>query len=118
VRIDPWVVRQSLTYDYHPMELSHVQCFGCLSSSLWHTEGMNVESRQVLESALALPEADRAAIAASLIESLEPPHENGEDVDAAWAAEIKRRIDSIDRGEEQLIPWGDVMRDMRQSPRE
>lgn len=72
---------------------------------------MNSESQQLLESALALPHSDRAELAASLIHSLDA--ESDEDVDAAWALEIQRRIQSIDDGEVKLVPWDDVMREMR-----
>ena len=61
---------------------------------------MNTQSQQLLQSALALPETDRAQIAASLIHSLDG--ERSEDVDAAWAAEIEHRIQSIDNGEIKL----------------
>jgi len=77
----------------------------------WETVGMNTESRQLLRSALALPESDRAEIAASLIHSLDT--ETDENVDEAWAAEIQRRIESIDNGEVKLVPWDDVMQEMR-----
>jgi len=65
----------------------------------------------VLKSALALPESDRAELAASLIQSLDP--QGDEDTEAAWSAEIKRRVESIDRGEVELAPWEDVMREIR-----
>ncbi len=72
---------------------------------------MNIESQKLLRSVLALPESDRAEIAASLIYSLDT--ETDEDVDAAWAAEIQRRIESVDNGEVKLVPWDDVMGEMR-----
>ena len=72
---------------------------------------MNIESQRLLRSALALPDSDRAQIAASLIHSLDK--ETDEDVDAAWAAEIQRRIESVDKGAVKLVPWDDVMREMR-----
>ena len=71
---------------------------------------MNSESHQLLRSVLALPESERAEIAASLIHSLDT--ESDEDIDAAWAVEIQRRIESIDNGEVKLIPWDDVMHEM------
>jgi putative addiction module component (TIGR02574 family) len=71
---------------------------------------MNTQSQQILRSALALPESDRAEIAASLIHSLDT--ETDEDVDAAWAAEIQRRIESMDNGEVKLVPWDEVMQEM------
>ena len=72
---------------------------------------MNTQSQQFLQSALQLPESDRAEIAASLIRSLDS--ELDDDADAAWAVEIQRRIQSIDRGEVKLIPWDDVIAEMR-----
>lgn len=74
---------------------------------------MNTQSEQILQSALALPELERAEIAASLIQSLDS--ETDDDADAAWAAEIQRRIEEIDNGDVKLIPWDDVMREMRRT---
>lgn len=73
---------------------------------------MSTQSEHILRSALSLPESERAEIAASLIHSLDA--ETDEGVDEARAAEIQRRIESIDRGAVQLIPWDDVMREMRE----
>ncbi len=72
---------------------------------------MNTKSQQLLQSALPLPESDRAELAASLIHSLDT--DTDENVDEAWAAEIQRRIESIDNGEVKLVPWDDVMQEMR-----
>jgi putative addiction module component (TIGR02574 family) len=82
-----------------------------ISVATWDTWLMNIQSQQLLESALSLPESDRAELAASLIHSLDPVCDS--DVDAAWAEEIRRRIESIDRGEVKLVPWDDVMQEMR-----
>jgi putative addiction module component (TIGR02574 family) len=73
---------------------------------------MNTQSQHILQSALALPESERAEIAASLIHSLDT--ETDEGVDEVWAAEVQRRVESIDKGEVTLIPWDDVMREMRE----
>ena len=72
---------------------------------------MNTHSQELLQSALCLPECDRAEIAASLIHSLDS--QSDADVDVAWAEEIQRRIASIDNGEVKLVPWDDVMQEMR-----
>jgi putative addiction module component, TIGR02574 family len=62
---------------------------------------MTDTARRLLTDALQLPDADRAELAASLIESLdEPPDLN---IDAAWDAEIKHRLEAIDRGEVTLL---------------
>jgi putative addiction module component (TIGR02574 family) len=62
---------------------------------------------EVLEDALALPASARAAIAGSLIDSLD---EDGVDEQAEelWSAEVARRIADIDAGRVQLVPWTDV----------
>jgi putative addiction module component (TIGR02574 family) len=71
---------------------------------------MSTEGQQFLQTALALPESERAEIAATLIRSLDSAP--GEDIDAAWAAEIERRIRSIDDGSAKLIPWDEVMHEI------
>ena len=53
-----------------------------------------------------LSEKDRADLAGLLIESLEG--EPDEDVEAAWAAEIQRRVAELDRGVVKGIPWEEV----------
>jgi putative addiction module component (TIGR02574 family) len=73
---------------------------------------MDTQAEQLLQTALTLSPNDRAEIAAQLLESLDG--EPDQDVEAAWAAEIKRRIDQIDRGEVELIPAEEVMRSMRE----
>lgn len=72
---------------------------------------MNQKGERILEEALALSESDRASLAASLLESLDPGSDA--DVDTAWAEEIARRLDSIDRGEVTLIPWDTVLDTLR-----
>jgi putative addiction module component (TIGR02574 family) len=71
---------------------------------------MDTHAAQVLQTALTLPPGVRAEIAASLIKSL--GEQAAADMDAAWAEEIKRRIESIDNGQVQLIPAAEVMRSM------
>jgi putative addiction module component (TIGR02574 family) len=60
----------------------------------------------VWKEASDLSEADRAALAGLLIESLEG--EPDPDVEAAWAAEIERRVADLDSGKVQGIPWEQV----------
>jgi hypothetical protein len=53
---------------------------------------MDATADSVLRQALKLPEEDRAEIATRLIASLDADsHENRDDVEEAWAAEIERR---------------------------
>ncbi|MEZ5943879.1 MAG: addiction module protein [Planctomycetaceae bacterium] len=72
---------------------------------------MKVNTQQLLDRALSLPESERAELAASLINSLDPKCD--EEADAAWAEEIQRRVESIDVGKVRLVPWDDVMQAMR-----
>jgi len=70
---------------------------------------MTAEVSELLKKALALPVEARAALAESLLESLdEEPVDEG--VEAAWSEEIKRRIEEIDSGKVQMIPYEEVRR--------
>jgi putative addiction module component (TIGR02574 family) len=72
---------------------------------------MTEEASDILKRALALPAETRAAIANTLLDSLdEAPADEG--VEAAWSDEIQRRIEEIDSGKVQLIPYEEVRRRM------
>lgn len=64
---------------------------------------MERTAADLLEEALELPPAERAALAGSLLASLEA--ESDDDAEAAWELEIARRLEQIDRGEVTMIPW-------------
>lgn len=70
---------------------------------------MTAEVSELLKKALALPPEARAALAGSLLESLEE-HPSDEGVDEAWGEEIKRRIEEIDSGKVQMIPYEELRR--------
>ena len=53
-----------------------------------------------------LSEEDRASLAGLLIESLEG--EPDPDVEAAWAAEIEKRVAELDAGTAKTVPWEEV----------
>lgn len=72
---------------------------------------MNTHPQQLLTAALGLPEAERADLAASLLRSLDAPEDSSSE--AAWTAEIERRIQDIDNGSVDLVPWQNVMAEMR-----
>lgn len=67
---------------------------------------MTREVAELLREASELPEADRAELAGRLLETLHG--EPDEDVEAAWAEEVERRIRQIDSGEVKTIPWEEV----------
>ena len=72
---------------------------------------MSTEPNNLLEQALALPDTDRAALAASLFRSLDT--EIDPDADELWDAEIKRRLDERRSGEVELIPWDQMLAKMK-----
>jgi putative addiction module component (TIGR02574 family) len=72
--------------------------------------------KEVFQEAVQLPERDRATLAGLLIETLDPVSEP--DVEAAWSAEIKRRLAEIDKGTVELISWEDVRSEIFAQPNE
>jgi putative addiction module component (TIGR02574 family) len=70
---------------------------------------MTPDVSELLKKALALPPEARAALAGSLLESLDE-ESSDENVEAAWDEEIKRRTEEIDSGKVQMIPYEEVRR--------
>jgi len=66
---------------------------------------MSHDAEKFLSVALALPEHERAEIAAKLLESLDQADPS--DVDEAWAHEIERRCAAFDSGEAVTSDWND-----------
>jgi putative addiction module component (TIGR02574 family) len=60
----------------------------------------------ILKQALRLPPEARAALAGSLLDSLDEPLDL--DAESAWEAEIAARIREIDEGKVPLIPWAEA----------
>jgi putative addiction module component (TIGR02574 family) len=69
---------------------------------------MTKPAETVLAEALSLDLKARAEIAAELLASLDGPADP--DADAAWQAEIERRVAAIEAGTVALEPWEDVKR--------
>jgi len=69
---------------------------------------MKRDAAEILKDALALPPEARAAVAGSLLESLDDQVDEG--AEAAWEAEIARRLNDLDTGKVKLIPWATVRR--------
>jgi putative addiction module component (TIGR02574 family) len=69
---------------------------------------MKREAAEILKDALALPTEAPAALAESLLESLDT--EVDEDAEAAWATEVNRRLAELDSGPAKTIPWAEVRR--------
>lgn len=60
----------------------------------------------LLKQALKLPPEARAALAGSLLDSLDEPLDR--DAESAWEAEIASRVREIDEGKVTLIPWAEA----------
>jgi putative addiction module component (TIGR02574 family) len=65
---------------------------------------------ELLEAALALPEAERAELAELLAATITAPPSS---LHPAWAAELRRRAAEIDSGQVQPVPWDEVRRQVR-----
>ena len=69
---------------------------------------MNREVSELLEKALSLPPEARAALAGSLLESLDDTAEAS--AEEEWNIEIARRIEERDSGKVKAIPWAEARR--------
>jgi putative addiction module component (TIGR02574 family) len=69
---------------------------------------MTEEVVDLLKRALALPVEGRAALAGSLLDTLDETVD--ENVEASWEREIAARIEELDTGKAPTIPWTEVRR--------
>jgi putative addiction module component (TIGR02574 family) len=69
---------------------------------------MKHDTAKLLKEALRLPAEARAALAGSLLESLEEPLDP--DSEAAWETEIAVRLKELDSSAIQTIPWSEARR--------
>ncbi len=60
---------------------------------------------------MELPEEARAALADSLLDSLDT--EVDADAEQVWREEIERRLESLNNGSVQLQPWNEVQARLR-----
>lgn len=68
-------------------------------------EGMTEAARQVLELALSLPPEERARVVRLLCDSLDDPEPASPAAEAAWRAEIRRRLDDVVREGKTNASW-------------
>jgi putative addiction module component (TIGR02574 family) len=61
---------------------------------------------EILKEALKLPPEARAALAGTLLDSLDETVDR--DAESAWEAEIVMRLKEIDGGKVSLIPWSEA----------
>ncbi len=69
---------------------------------------MASDPKKLLEEALQLPQEARAALAGSLIDSLDDQVD--EDSEAVWKAEIAARLAELRKGSVESIPWSKARR--------
>ena len=69
---------------------------------------MTEDLKSLLEKALKLPPEARAALAGSLLDSLD--QEIDDNVEKAWSIEIAKRVSELESGKVQPVPWSEVRR--------
>lgn len=84
-----------------PVQLSHCPDF-CYYSA------MSSEATKLLAAALKLPPEARAAMAGSLLESLDVVVDA--DAEAEWDREIARRLKDLDTAPARVVAWSDARR--------
>ena len=72
---------------------------------------MTHDASALLQKALALPDKERAELAGNLIASLDATID--QDADAAWQAEVVRRLNDIRSGRVKTVPWDEVQEKAR-----
>jgi putative addiction module component (TIGR02574 family) len=72
---------------------------------------MSTIVEEITLKARALPAEDRARIAEDLLSSLQ--EDTDPEIEAAWDAEIRRRLDEVDSGTAKLIPAAEVFAEVR-----
>jgi len=72
---------------------------------------MRPEVSDLLKRALALPIDERAALANTLLDTLESKNESVS-IKEAWDAEVARRIDDLKAGKAVTVPWEELHREL------
>jgi putative addiction module component (TIGR02574 family) len=70
---------------------------------------MSPEVSDLLKRALALPVDERAALANTLLDSIEV---SGQSVEEAWDEEVARRMDDLKAGKAVTVPWEQLHREL------
>lgn len=75
---------------------------------------MSLPIHRIRSAALRLPPEERARLAGELINSLDDLEEvDQEEVDAAWAEEIRRRAQEVRERRVELLDGDEVIEDLR-----
>jgi putative addiction module component (TIGR02574 family) len=97
-----WDDHRSITRNYFPAGRFDI---GDRWMQTLHMASPREAAQRILAEALALPEGERANVAAELLASLASDESVG---DEEWMAELERRADRFRRGEQKGIPWNQV----------
>ena len=74
---------------------------------------MSPELSKLLKQALALRAEERAALANSLLDSLEiGADESDKTIDAAWDEEVARRMEDLKAGKAITVTWEELHREL------
>jgi putative addiction module component (TIGR02574 family) len=78
---------------------------------------MSPETSDLLKKALALPAEERAALANTLLDTLESADESSalqdaRSVEDAWDTEVARRIADLNAGRAVTVPWEQLNREL------
>jgi putative addiction module component (TIGR02574 family) len=77
-------------------------------------QSMKATLEKVAEEALSLPASDRVALTRILIHALDADVvEHPADVEAAWQAEVEKRLDEVLSGRVKTIPAAEVFAELR-----
>ncbi|PYV57426.1 MAG: addiction module antitoxin RelB [Acidobacteria bacterium] len=68
---------------------------------------MSPEVSDLLNRALSLPAEERAALANTLLDSIEPAQDS---VEEAWDKEVARRMKDLEAGRAVTVPWEELRR--------
>ena len=71
-----------------------------------YNRDMSTDPGEILKAALSLPAGARAAIADSLLDSLDPGVD--EAADEGWRTEIRKRLAELDASGVRTVPWSEV----------
>ncbi|MFY9703607.1 MAG: addiction module protein [Terriglobales bacterium] len=72
---------------------------------------MSPEVSDLLKRALALPADERAALANTLLDTLDGTNESVS-IQEAWDAEVARRIQDLKAGKAVTVPWEELHREI------
>lgn len=73
---------------------------------------MSTDAESLYQAALNLPEGERFHLASRLMESVEGERDPG--WEEAWSKEIARRIEEVENGTVEMIPWEEVRAKLRE----